>query len=53
MVDRLEHLGKDFERVKEYGQHMKDAGLIDIVEKKYTWVIRPWIRGRKQKLWAT
>jgi SAM-dependent methyltransferase len=53
MVDGLKNLGKDFGKVKEYGQYMKDAGFVDIVEKKYTWAIGPWIRGKKQKLWAT
>jgi SAM-dependent methyltransferase len=53
MVDGIRNLGKDFEKVKEYGNYMHDAGFVDIVEKKYTWAIGPWIRGRKQKLQAT
>ena len=53
MVEGLRNLGKDFEKVKEYGNYMFDAGFVDIVEKKYTWAIGPWIRGRKQKLQAT
>jgi trans-aconitate methyltransferase len=52
MVDGLRNLGGDFERVKEYRNYMRDAGFVDIVEKKYTWAIGPWIRGRKQKLQA-
>jgi SAM-dependent methyltransferase len=53
MVEGIKNLGKDFEKVKEYGNYMRDAGFVDIVEKKYTWAIGPWIRGKKQKLWAT
>ena len=53
MVEGLRNLGKDFGKVKEYGNYMHDAGFVDIVEKKYTWAIGPWIRGRNQKLQAT
>jgi SAM-dependent methyltransferase len=53
MVDGLRNLGKDFEKVEEYGNYMREAGFVDIVEKKYTWAIGPWIRGRKQRLQAT
>lgn len=53
MVDGLRKLGKDFEKVKEYPDYMRDSGFVDIVEKKYTWAIGPWIRGKKQKLQAT
>ena len=53
MLEGLRNLGKDFEKVKNYGNYMRDAGFVDIVEKKYTWAIGPWIRGRKQKLMAT
>ncbi|RDW69217.1 hypothetical protein BP6252_08237 [Coleophoma cylindrospora] len=53
MVDGLRKLGKDFEKVKEYGTYMREAGFVDVVEKKYTWAIGPWIRGKKQKPQAT
>jgi trans-aconitate methyltransferase len=53
MVEGLRNLGKDFEKVKEYGNYMRDAGFVDIVEKKYTWAIGPWLCGEKQKLQAT
>ncbi|CZR54890.1 related to methyltransferase [Phialocephala subalpina] len=49
MVDGLRALGKDFEKVKEYGSYMREAGFVDIVEKKYTWAIGPWIKGKDQK----
>lgn len=31
MVEGLRNLGKDFEKVKEYGSYMRDAGFVDIV----------------------
>lgn len=56
MLTGLRNLGKDFEKVREYGDYMRDAGFVDIVEKKYPWAIGPWIVGEKQKrqaLWWT
>ena len=53
MVDGLKNLGKDFEKVKEYGSYMKEAGFVEVVEKRYTWAIGPWVRGEKQKVWGT
>lgn len=32
---------------------MRDAGFVDIVEKKYNWAIGSWIRLEEQKLQAT
>ena len=53
MVAGLKNLGGDFEKVKEYKNYMTEAGFVDVIEKRYTWAIGPWVRGRKQKLWAT
>ncbi|KAE9365566.1 S-adenosyl-L-methionine-dependent methyltransferase, partial [Stipitochalara longipes BDJ] len=52
MIDGLRNLGKDFEKVKECGAYMREAGFVDVVEKRYTWAIGPWVRGRKQKGWS-
>jgi len=53
MIDGLRNLGKEFENVKEYGNYMREAGFVNIVEKKYTWAIGPWITGRQRKVQAS
>lgn len=50
IIEGLRNLGKDFEKVKEYGSYMHEAGFVDIVERKYTWAIGPWIMGKKEKI---
>jgi SAM-dependent methyltransferase len=52
MLEGLRNLGKDFEKVKEYGNYMREAGLVDIVERKYVWALGPWVKGKKEKLQA-
>ena len=32
---------------------MREAGFVDVVEKRYTWAIGPWVKGEKEKVWAT
>jgi SAM-dependent methyltransferase len=50
IIQGLRNLGKDFEKVKEYGSYMREAGFVDVVETKYTWAIGPWIAGKKEKI---
>jgi hypothetical protein len=52
MVQGLKNLGKDFGKVKEYGNYMREAGFVDIVEKKYLWGLGPWMKGKKEKVQA-
>jgi hypothetical protein len=53
MLEGLRNLGKDFEKVKEYGNYMREAGFVDIVEKKYVWALGSWVKGKKEKMQAT
>ncbi|KAL3423929.1 methyltransferase domain-containing protein [Phlyctema vagabunda] len=49
LLDGAEALGKDWKRVPKYKEYMRNAGFLDIVEKKFAWPLGTWAKGKKFK----
>ncbi len=43
-------IGKDWTRVGKYKAYLEEAGFVDVVERKYTWPVGTWARGRRDKM---
>lgn len=44
-----EKLGRPWTRSKSYERWMREAGLVDVVEKIYYWATNQWVKGKRQK----
>jgi hypothetical protein len=43
-------IGKDWTRVRKYKEYLEEAGFVDVVERKYTWPVGTWAKGKREKI---
>jgi hypothetical protein len=52
IISALKTTGRNLSDSVNWGQYMREAGFVDVVEKRYYWGTNPWMQGAKQKLQA-
>jgi hypothetical protein len=52
IITALKSIGRNLRDSVNWGMYMKEAGFVDIVEKRYYCGTNPWVKGQKQKLQA-
>lgn len=52
IIGALKTMGRNLSDSVNWGSYMREAGFVDIVEKRYYWGTNPWVRGEKRKLQA-
>lgn len=46
-------LGQNWSQVPRYAAYMKEAGFVDVIEKKFAWPLGPWAQGERMKILGT
>lgn len=36
--------------MRKYKEYLEEAGFVDVVEKKYTWPVGTWAKGKREKM---
>jgi hypothetical protein len=49
MIRGVKNLGKDMTRAPKYKEYFKDAGFVDVLEKKFQWPTNDWPKGKYHK----
>ncbi|KAI1411835.1 S-adenosyl-L-methionine-dependent methyltransferase [Hypoxylon sp. FL1857] len=49
MLEGVTRLGRSWSNVQHYHRYFRDAGFVDIVEKRFYWPTSPWAKGRYYK----
>jgi hypothetical protein len=50
MMQATAKIGEDWTRVRKYKEYLEEAGYVDIVERKFTWPVGTWAKGKREKM---
>ena len=50
LVHAMSLIGRNLKDSQNWGQYMRDAGFVDVVEHRIYVPVSPWARGKKNKL---